>query len=212
MDQGKFSEAETLARQAFTLSQQMGCQHPHVIRALNILALILQEQSKWSQVEAVYQESLPAIRVLLPTNELQNALQLSVALDRFAYSSLKDGKFVEAESLARESLAIRENKFADEWLTFKTRALVGATLLGQSNYAAAEPFLLSGYVGMKQRQQKVPAGGRPILKENVQRLVQLYESTGRTGQAGEWQLKLQEFDQPQADKRTAAPAAETSPK
>ncbi len=45
--------------------------------------------------------------------------------------------------------------------------------------APAETLLLSGYAGMKQRELKIPVVGRSRLKETLQRLVQLYEATGR---------------------------------
>ena len=55
----------------------------------------------------------------------------------------------QAESLAREALAIRERLRPDEWLIFDTRSLLGGALLGQRKYAEAEPLLLESYEGMK---------------------------------------------------------------
>jgi len=43
--------------------------------------------------------------------------------------------------------------------------------------AEAEPLLLAGYEGMKQRENKIPTIGKPRLKETLQRRVQLYEAT-----------------------------------
>ena len=40
------------------------------------------------------------------------------------------GRFSEAEPLARECLDIRENKFPDDWETFRTRRLLVCSLLG----------------------------------------------------------------------------------
>jgi hypothetical protein len=57
-------------------------------------------------------------------------------------------------------------------------------------------LLLSGYEGLKQRQDTIPANGGVRLKEALQRLVQLYEDTGRPDQAAEWHQKLAEFDTP----------------
>jgi len=34
--------------------------------------------------------------------------------------------------------------------------MLGGSLLGQKKYAEAEPLLLSGYEGMKQREVKIP--------------------------------------------------------
>jgi hypothetical protein len=74
--------------------------------------------------------------------------------------------------------------------------MLGGSLLGQKKYAEAEPLLLSGYQGMKQREDKIPAEGKPRLKEAQRRLVQLYEATGRPDKAAEWKKKLDEADAP----------------
>jgi hypothetical protein len=72
--------------------------------------------------------------------------------------------------------------------------MLGGSLLGQKKYAAAKPLLLSGYEGLKQRENGIPTAGKPRLKEALQRLVQLYEATGRPEQAAEWKQKLGVFD------------------
>ncbi|MSU58720.1 MAG: tetratricopeptide repeat protein [Pedosphaera sp.] len=104
-------------------------------------------------------------------------------------------KFAEAEPLARECLSIREKRLPDDWVTFNARSVVGDSLLGQKKFAEAEPLLLSGYEGMKQREDKIPAIGKPRVKETLQRLVQLYEATGQSEKAAAWRKKLAEFEQ-----------------
>ncbi len=59
---------------------------------------------------------------------------------------------MEAEPLLRECLAIREKALPDNWLTFNTRSMLGGLLLGQKKYEEAEPLLLAGYEGMKERE------------------------------------------------------------
>jgi TolA-binding protein len=118
---------------------------------------------------------------------------------------LLNGQFSQVELQARECLASFEKEFPGDWRTFNARSLLGGSLLGQKKYAEAEPFLLSGYEGMKQREDKIPALGKSRLKEALQRLVQLYESTGRTDQAAAWRQKLAEFEKPESAKPPAAP-------
>jgi hypothetical protein len=72
--------------------------------------------------------------------------------------------------------------------------MLGGNRLGQTKYAEAEPLLLSGYEGMKQREIKIPLEGKPRLRETLQRVVQLYEATNRPDQAAGWKRKLAEFD------------------
>jgi serine/threonine protein kinase/tetratricopeptide (TPR) repeat protein len=115
-------------------------------------------------------------------------------LNERASAWLVPGKYAEAESLVRTSLAIEEKQYPDLWWTFCTRDLLGASLLGQRKYEAAEPLLLSAYEGMKQHADQMPLDGKQYLRGALQRLVQLYEETNRPGQAAEWKKQLAELD------------------
>ena len=69
----------------------------------------------------------------------------------------------------------------------------GAPGLGQKNHRGAEPLLLSGYEGMKEREANPGAPGpqgNPRLTEAPERLVQLYGAWGKPDQAAEWRAKL----------------------
>ena len=84
-------------------------------------------------------------------------------------------------------------------------------LLGQKKYAEAEPLLLAGYEGTKQREKTIlPALGNPRLPEAIERLVDLYTDwqaaepdKGYDAKATDWQKKLNDFK--------AAANAEPSP-
>jgi tetratricopeptide (TPR) repeat protein len=107
----------------------------------------------------------------------------------------KAGNYAEAEPLARQCLALREKQIPDDWRAFNARSMLGGTLLGQKKYGEeTEAMLLTGYKGMKQRENTIPSDGRLRLKETLQRLVQLYEETNRPDQAAEWKQKLDEFN------------------
>jgi hypothetical protein len=78
--------------------------------------------------------------------------------------------------------------------------MLGGALLGQKKYAEAEPLLLQGYEGMKQREARISATGKFGLTKALERLVQLYEATGQKDKAAEWRKKLE-------DARPAKPPA-----
>ena len=118
----------------------------------------------------------------------------------FGLSLIQQGKWTEAEPVLRECLAIREKSQPDEWTTFNTRSLLGGSLLGQKKYAEAEPLIVSGYEGMKAREARIPAPGKPRLTEAAERVVQLYEAWGKKDKAAEWRAKL------------ARPSSEPKPK
>src|SRR5262249_28468543 len=90
----------------------------------------------------------------------------------------------------RECLAIRQQIMPDEWRIFNTKSTLGGSLLGQKKYAQAEPLLLDGYEGLKQRKGKIPPDHKPRLTEAIERLVQIYEETREEEKAAAWRAKL----------------------
>ena len=102
---------------------------------------------------------------------------------------LNQKKWDAAEATLRECLAVREKQQPDAWTTFATVSLLGRALLGQKKYADAEPQLLRGYEGMKQRQEKIPSAGRVLLPEAIDRLIELYTATDRPAEATKWQAE-----------------------
>jgi hypothetical protein len=47
-----------------------------------------------------------------------------------------------------------------------------------------------GYEGMKAREAKIPASGKPRLAEAAERVVRLYEDWGKAERAAMWKAKL----------------------
>jgi len=152
------------------------------------IALLRNEQQKKD-----YASRLKLYEAGIPCRNPDSSAQQATAL-------LANGKCAEAEPLARACLAIREKQIPDDWRTFNARSLLGGSLLGQKKHAEAEPLLLAAYEGMKQREARIPTNGRPRLKETLQRLVQLYETTDRPDQAAEWKQKLVEFEKAATDR------------
>jgi hypothetical protein len=69
-------------------------------------------------------------------------------------------------------------------------SLLGRALLGQGRYTEAEPLIVPGYEGMKEREAKIAVPERPSLREAAERVVHLYEAWGQTEQAAAWKAKL----------------------
>jgi eukaryotic-like serine/threonine-protein kinase len=80
--------------------------------------------------------------------------------------------------------------------------MLGGSLLGQKKYAEAEPLLLVGYEGMKQREANIPQEDKARLAESLERLAQLYDGWGKKDKADEWRKKWS------AAKEGAKPRAE----
>jgi len=103
---------------------------------------------------------------------------------------LKNQSFAEAETYLRECLTIREKILPDDWRTFRDKSMLGGALAGQKKFQEAEPLLIAGYQGMKHRKAKIPAAGKIRLVEAVERLVQLYEATGKKQAVTKWKTEL----------------------
>jgi hypothetical protein len=103
---------------------------------------------------------------------------------------LSQKKPAEAELKLRQCLAVRQKVQPDDWATFETKSLLGEALCEQKKYAEAEPLLLSGYEGFKQRLAKAPAEAKPRLTRALERLVRLYETWDKKGEAARWRKEL----------------------
>jgi eukaryotic-like serine/threonine-protein kinase len=92
-------------------------------------------------------------------------------------------RYGEGELIAREALAVLEKLRPDHWFRFNAMSLVGGALLGRQEYTAAEPFLVRGYEGLKQREATIyrPQLGR--LTEAGNRLARYYDSTNQPEKA-----------------------------
>ncbi len=119
---------------------------------------------------------------------------LAQQLASYGQSLLQAKAFAEGEAVFRECLAIREKTQPNTWTPFDTKSLLGAALLGQKKYADAEPLLLAGYEGMKQRADTIPAEVRTLrLTEGLERLVQLYEATAKPNEVKKWQAEQAKY-------------------
>jgi serine/threonine protein kinase len=114
----------------------------------------------------------------------------ATALASLGWNLLGQQKWTDAEAVLRDCLAIRRQKQPDAWQTFHSQSLLGGALLGRKHYAEAEPLLLQGYAGMKERAAQIPATSKIYLTEALERLVQLYDALEKTDEAAQWRKEL----------------------
>jgi len=146
--------------------------------------------------EKSLRELLEHLRTQLPADDPQ----LDSPLVMLTQILIDEQKFVEAEAAVRESLAFREKNMPDKWFTSNTRSVLGGILAEQKRYGEAESLLITGYDGLKQQENMLPAAGKLCLRNSLERLVQLYDATGRPEKAADWKQKLAEFDRAEAAK------------
>jgi formylglycine-generating enzyme required for sulfatase activity len=171
-----------------------------VADALNKLAEVLRSRGKLAEAETLNREALAMQRQLFDAENLAVADTLAA----LASTLLAEKRFEDAEAFARQCLRSREKSRLDDWRVFDTRSLLGGCILAQTNYAKAEPLLVSGFQGMKQREEGTPANSKVRLKEAFERLVQLYENTGRPERVAELRRELRTFQSLEAQRQQAA--------
>jgi hypothetical protein len=106
-----------------------------------------------------------------------------------ALAYVSQGKFAEAEPVARETLEAEKKVLPDDWQRYRDASLLGESLAGEKKYAEAEPLLLEGYQGMLDRQDRIAVPDRYNLDLGHQWLIQLYQAWGKPDKAAEWKNK-----------------------
>jgi len=186
--QNKFVEAEPLCSEALAIRRAaLPAGHPDLLSALLNLADLYATQGKTERAIPLLRELLDSSRAALPKNSPELAGQLAAISQTLLGIKACD----EAKPLLRECLAIREKAQPDAWTTFNTKSMLGGALLGQKNYAEAEPLLRDGYRGMKEREATIPPQGKLRTFEALERLVHLYEAISNETEAAAWRSKLE---------------------
>jgi tetratricopeptide (TPR) repeat protein len=103
-----------------------------------------------------------------------------------------EGRYAEAEPLLREALNHFEKAASDDWERYRVMCALGASIAGQGRYVQAEPLLVDGYQKMAERKATIPADGKFELKQAGQRIVKLYQDSGKPEKANEWLQKLKD--------------------
>jgi tetratricopeptide (TPR) repeat protein/tRNA A-37 threonylcarbamoyl transferase component Bud32 len=150
------------------------------------LALVYRDQGRLPEAEALARKTLDVRRRILGPNR-PDTLQAS---DLLGSLLLQTGDFAGAESLLRQSLNVRTETDPSDWRTSADQSLLGAALSGLKRFAEAEPLLVAGYTGLKERELKIPAADRPDAVQAGPRLVRLYDDWGFPAKAEEWRRKL----------------------
>ena len=185
-DMGRLDDALPLAESAAAQARtHFGPNNPAILSFLDNLANLYERRRQPDKAESIWRE----IAAILKTNADKDPRPYAAVLVKVGLNLLRQQKFTAAEAILRESLAIRQKKQPDHWETFYTQSLLGASLLGQKKYAAAEPLLLQGYQGIEERAQTIPAQDKKCSSEALDHLVQLYSSWGKKEKAEQWRKK-----------------------
>jgi tRNA A-37 threonylcarbamoyl transferase component Bud32 len=182
---------QTLAKR----KEKLGPNHPDTLTTMNNLALAYQAAGQLDKALPLLEQTLAKRKEKLGPDHPDTLY----SMNNLGMAYQKNGDFDKAELALRELLVISQKKQPDTLTTFNTQSQLGASLLGQKRYAEAEPLLLAGYEGMKQREAKIPVQYKARLTEALERLVQLYDAWGKKDQAEKWRRELETARVPHKD-------------
>jgi tRNA A-37 threonylcarbamoyl transferase component Bud32 len=186
-DAGRVVEGTALLEDALTRRQaRPGATAQDLEFFRTALAETYDRAGAHAKAEAVYRDHLQAARQQFGAEDSHTA----VALANLGQNLFKQQKWQDAELVLRDCLAIRQKKEPDDWRTFNAQSMLGRALLGQRSYADAEPLLLGGYEGMKQREEQISSPAKARLSEAAERLIKLYDSWGKKSEADKWRKVL----------------------
>jgi serine/threonine protein kinase/tetratricopeptide (TPR) repeat protein len=190
-DAGRLAEALPLLEEAHNTSRQ----HPAYLRWVTAELLDgYAKAGKTTEAATVAREVIADARRTLP----KDSPPLANEFAQTGLSLLTVQAWTDAEVVLRECLAVREKWQPNAWNTFNTRSMLGGALLGQQKYAEAEPLLLAGYEGMKQREKTIPPQGAVRLPEAADRLVELYTALGKSEEVARWRAERAKYPPPTA--------------
>jgi eukaryotic-like serine/threonine-protein kinase len=159
--------------------KKFGTTHPDAQIVMRYLAAAYRKDKRLDAAAAAYRELLAVARPALPAD----SPDLARTLVGLGDALLEAHKFSEAEGPLKESLKIFEQKTPDDWRTFNTKSLLGATLAGLKEDDDAEPLLLAGYEGLKKRADKLEGPNKARLTEALDRLIEFYEARQKPTEA-----------------------------
>ncbi|MEQ8961601.1 MAG: CHAT domain-containing tetratricopeptide repeat protein, partial [Coleofasciculus sp. C2-GNP5-27] len=110
-NQGRYSEAEPLYRQALEMTKRLlGEEHPHVAQSLNNLALLYRSQGRYSEAEPLYLQALEMRKRLLG----EEHPDIATSLNDLALLYDNQGRFSEALPLYRQASEMYKRLLGEE--------------------------------------------------------------------------------------------------
>jgi eukaryotic-like serine/threonine-protein kinase len=171
---------------------------------LDTLSQELKELGEFNEAVSVQEERLQVLRAHRAADdpELRNALA------ELAWTYLLVGKYIEAEPIARECLAICQKTLPDDSGTFWVQSMLGESLTRQKRYAEAEPLLLAAYDGFEKHEDEIGTDWR--AREIIASMAHFYEATHQPEKVAEWEKKERDFEKAQNATKSAGSQPESS--
>jgi tetratricopeptide (TPR) repeat protein len=180
---GRREQALELLQQAAEGVERRQFQGTYAGRIIDRLSECHESLEQYAEAEAWRRKCL----ALLKHREGPTSPAYAAELGELGRNLLAQQRDQDAIEVLRPCLALRQKQEPDAWTPFDTQSMLGEALLLQRHYTEAEPLLLAGNEGLKQRETTItPRFRQPRLDEALQRLVRLYEATKQKDKAALW--------------------------
>jgi serine/threonine protein kinase len=169
---------------------KLGPDHYWTLQSMYGLACAYQVADRLDDSLRLSEEALELYKAKLGPDHPQTLETRAVRDGTLGRMRLQQKEYAGAEPLLRQDLSSHERSVPNHWSRFHSESLLGESLLGQKKFDKAEPLLIAGYEGMKQRAGTIPPPLKRHLTEAGERTVRLYDEWGKPEKAAEWRAKL----------------------
>ena len=203
---GRLAEAVPLFEQTLPfMIEKFGSDYHNTIGAMAYLTQAYLTGDQPEKALPMFDRYIAGHRGLAAPDDLRFAGMLIAVSAKL----LQHRQYEAAETYLRECLMIREKHLPDDWRLFNSKSTLGGALAGQKKFQEAEPLLVEGYSGMKEREAQIPPLAQHRLPEAIQRLVDLYAAWEKPERATEWQKQLDQAKATMKDTETMPPKEPT---
>jgi tetratricopeptide (TPR) repeat protein len=186
-NQGKYPEAEAAFKRVLEAQSRVsGAEHPYTLTTMNLLGTVEFYEGDYTGAEQLFTRALEGDRRVLG-KEHPRTLNTLVWMGR---TRLQQRRYDLAETSFREALDAYKRTNPAAWERYQSESLLGQSLAGSRKYDQAERLLISGYQGLIERRDKIPAFNRPDVDLAGDQIVRLYENWPKPDKASEWRVKL----------------------
>jgi len=185
--QGKYAEADATFERVLEVQRRvLGDARPETLATMNYLGSVKWYEGNYAGAEQLLTRALEGDRRVLGPDH-PRTLSTLVWLGR---TRLQQHRYDLAEASFREARDAYQRTNPEAWERYQSESLLGQSLADAGKYGEAEPLLISGYQGLRQRQDKIPALSHRDLDTAGDQIVRLYEDWLKPDKAAEWRTKL----------------------
>ncbi len=173
----RYEAAESNLRKSVTLLREApSADHPSILRNLNLLSMVLNDQGKRAEAERYLLDALRIARAALPVGHDE----IGTTMNNLAMVLHAEHKFTEAEALYREALEIARAAFPVEQLaTAAALNNLASVLSAQHQFDEAEPLYREA---LKIVREALPVG-HPDIATSLGNLAVLLQNEGKLTEA-----------------------------